>query len=327
MRYLGNKTSLLPFLDKHIKEFIGNDFSKFNHFYDLFSGTGSVSNHFKQYISIIANDFLINSYYVTYSKLLNKYPKDIDKYLSYLNESSIIGDITKHYSEGSKRLYFSKENGMKIDYIRNVLKNSKLEEELHHYLMYCFINSIHKVSNTTGVYGAFLKTLQNNNNLIVEKLPITSSNFTHTCHNTNASSILSQITENDILYLDPPYNNRQYGSNYHLLETIVSDREIVIKRVKDGKESVTGLVQYLPISNWCYKGKVEGELRECLGCKSKYIFMSYNSEGLIKGDRLKEIFEEYGELEIKENDYKRYKSNNGGDSVKNIRELLYCLRK
>ena len=71
MRYLGNKTSLLDFLDTHIKSFIGNDFSKFNHFYDLFSGTGSVSNHFKQYISIVSNDFLLSSYYVTYAKLLN----------------------------------------------------------------------------------------------------------------------------------------------------------------------------------------------------------------------------------------------------------------
>ena len=191
MRYLGNKTSLLDFLDTHIKSFIGNDFSKFNHFYDLFSGTGSVSNHFKQYISIVSNDFLLSSYYVTYAKLLNNYPSDLEKYIHYLNESCVLGDITKHYSEGSKRLYFSKENGMKIDYIRNFLKNSTINKDLHHYLMYCFIHSIHKVSNTTGVYGAYLKTLQNHNTLLVEKLPISPSKFTHYCHNNDASSLIN----------------------------------------------------------------------------------------------------------------------------------------
>lgn len=324
MRYIGNKTSLLPFLDTHIKEFIG-DFSNFDHFYDPFSGTGSVSNHFKQYISIIANDFLLSSYYVTYSKLLNKYPKNIDTILDFMNDSSILGDITKHYSEGSKRLYFSKENGMKIDFIRKFLSNSVLSEEQHHYLMYCFIDSIHNVSNTTGVYGAFLKTLQNKNNLVVKKLPINPSKFTHTSYNKEASSLIPQITEKDILYIDPPYNNRQYGSNYHLLETIVDTKDIVIKNVK-GNESITGLVNYLPVSNWCYKNKAEFELRKFLESKAKYIFMSYNNEGIIQENKLREIFQEYGKLEVKEYDYKKYRSNNGG-SRNNIRELLFCLKK
>lgn len=328
MRYIGNKTKLLDFIYETISEH--TDIYSISKFYDLFAGTGAVSNHMRIKYNIVANDILKSSYFVNKGLLQNKpiLPENIFNILNNLQEE---GFIYNNYSEtGSNRLYFSEENGKKIDGIRNYLfsekKNKNLSMEQFEYLMYCFIYAIHKVSNTTGVYGAYLKKLNGvaKNRLVLEELDIIETDKTIEVYNKNCIDLLEKIEENDIVYIDPPYNSRQYNSNYHLLETIVSDVDPKIKIVK-GKESVSGLPDNIEDSksSWCSKGLIEKEIEKIGNCKSKYVFMSYNNEGLISIEKIGEIFGKYGKVIIKKMDHKKYKSNiNSNKST--VEEVIIC---
>lgn len=331
MRYIGNKTKLLNFIEDTINEFVED--IDINKFYDLFAGTGSVSNFMKKKYNIVSNDILKSSYYVNKGLLQNKpkLPKDIFKILNNIETEDF---IYKNYSEtGSSRLYFSEKNGKKIDGIRNYLfselSSKKLSSKQFEYLMYCFICAIHKVSNTTGVYGAFLKTLNGvaKNDLIIEELEIIHTTKSIESYNTNCIDLLDLITENDIVYIDPPYNSRQYHSNYHLLETIVNKNNPKIKIIKD-IESKSGLPDNIDNlkSEWCSKTNIEKEIEKIAQCKSKYIFMSYNNEGLISIEKIKELCEKYGNIYIKYIDHKKYKSNENSNNAQ-VKEVIICIIK
>lgn len=329
MRYIGNKTKLLTFINDIIIEYTKN--ADINKFYDLFSGTGSVSNNMKSTYNIVSNDLLKSSYFINLG-LLNNKPELPDNIFDILNNQECEGFIYNNYSEmGSERLYFSQENGKKIDGIKKYLyeqyNSNNLTSQQFYYLMYCFIYSIHKVSNTTGVYGAFLKKLQSisKNTIIVEDLPINSTDKTIEVYNKDCIELLNLINENDIIYMDPPYNSRQYSSNYHLLETIVNETEPNIKIIKE-KESVAGLPDNLLKSKWCSKKTIVEEIEKIAKSKSKFIFMSYNNEGLITIDNIVNIFEKYGNVIIKKIEHKKYKSNQNSNS-KNVDEVVICLLK
>jgi adenine-specific DNA-methyltransferase len=219
-----------------------------------------------------------------------------------------------------------KIDGMRI-YIEELFTSNTININEYHYLLYCLLEAIHKVSNTTGVYGAYLKKLNSNaiKPIIFNKLTLVVSEKTHECYNIDCTNLIDSITENDILYLDPPYNTRQYGSNYHLLETIVKYTEPSIKIIKD-KASVSGLTNDLPKSKWCSKKHIIDELIKIIESKSNYIFISYNTEGLLSENDIKALLTKYGNVTIKRTDYKKYKSNvNNND--KHIEELLFCLIK
>jgi adenine-specific DNA-methyltransferase len=332
MRYIGNKTNILHWIKNCIDNFLEEDRDNINTFYDLFSGTGSVSEYFKNDYNIVGNDILISSCIITKAKLLNDIPSEstIDYHISILNTITNNGFITEKYSEGS-RLYFSKINGQKIDGIMQYLIDQKdkkiIDINTYHYLLYCVLDSIHKISNTTGVYGAYLKTLSSNakKDLIIQKLDIISSNKTHHCYNLDSIDLLDKVKENDIIYLDPPYNSRQYGSNYHLLETIIKYDNPTIKQI-NGNESITGLREDIISSKWCSKKYIKEELTKVLECKSKYICMSYNNEGLLTETEIKTLMENYGNVTIFKTIHKKYKSNKNNNK-KEIEEILFCLKK
>ena len=328
MRYIGNKNKLLEFIDETINEIIKN--KKIDKFYDLFAGTGSVSNHMKTKYNIISNDILKSSYLVNKGLLQNK-PELPENIFNILNKLEAEGFIYNNYSEtGSNRLYFSEQNGKKIDGIRNYLfselESKNLNSEQFEYLMYCFIVAIHKVSNTTGVYGAFLKKLNgvSKNMLIIEELDIIETNKSINVYNCNCIDLLEEINENDIVYIDPPYNSRQYNSNYHLLETIVNNVNPKIKIVKN-KESVSGLPDNIENSKslWCSKNLIEQEIEKIANCKSKYVFMSYNNEGLISINKIENIFGKYGKVIVKKIDHKKYKSNTNSNKS-TVEEVIIC---
>lgn len=327
MRYIGNKTNILTWLKECILKVITENnvpLEQIDRFYDLFSGTGSVAELFKDCFNITGNDILESSFIITKAKLLKKIPEEADRYIGILNTQSTQGFITEKYSEGS-RLYFSKENGMCIDGMIQYLKqNIDNQSELYYYLMFCILDAIHTVSNTTGVYGAFLKTLNSNSKkkIMAKKIDIKQTDKNHLCFNKDCIQLLESIKENDIIYIDPPYNSRQYSSNYHLLETIVKYDNPNIKLVK-GQESKTGLRSDLINSKWCSKKHIEEELVKVLESKSKFIFLSYNNEGLLEQSKIEEIMGRYGNVTVFKKEHKKYKSNkNNNERI--VYELLLC---
>ncbi|MBW1616202.1 MAG: DNA adenine methylase, partial [Deltaproteobacteria bacterium] len=126
-----------------------------------------------------------------------------------------------------------------------------------------------------------------------------------------------------ILYLDPPYNARQYGANYHILNTIAKYHSFIPK----GK---TGLPNYKK-SKYCSKNLVKKEFEELIkNANFKYIFLSYNNEGLMSGKYIKNIMSKYGKFSSASVNYQRFKADkdkNRKHIANNTKEYLYILEK
>ena len=295
MRYIGNKTNLLKNINQVIKDNCdGNE----KVFCDLFSGTSSVARFFKNRFKIISNDILYFSYVIqkatiennkvpSFKKIKNKL--NTENILDYLETTSIKNKkynkfIHDNYSPNDtcERMYLTSENAKRIDYIRNAIekwKNQKLiNESEYFYLLASLVEGVPYISNITGTYGAYLKDWDKRalNQFEMIRLNVIDNHEENECYREDANELIKKIT-GDILYIDPPYNSRQYLPNYHLLETIARYDKPNIK----GK---TGIRTYdKEKSNYCIKSKVYSELEELIcNARFKHIIMSYNQEGILK---------------------------------------------
>lgn len=311
MNYIGSKYSLLGFIDNTIKSIVGDDMSNLV-FCDLFAGTGIVGRYFKTQVSqVISNDWEYYSYILNRNYIGNHLEiKGKEEYIARLNQLNGVDDgfIFSQYclGGGHERQYFSDENGRKIDAARIAIegwKNSgEISDDLYYFLLCSLIESADKYANTASVYGAFLKTLKKS---AQKHIVITPANFQINSHNhqvyqEDANTLIQKIS-GDVLYLDPPYNARQYGANYHLLNTIAEYKEFVPK----GK---TGLRDYKK-SNYCSRVIVHDSFERLISdAKFKYIVLSYNNEGLMSIDTIKQIMSMYGRYQVFKKEYPRFRA-------------------
>lgn len=337
MNYIGSKLSLLGFLEESINKVVDKDCDIFC---DLFAGTGIVGSYFKKRgYKVIANDiqyysYVLNRHYIGNHKELHfaglakdvpslkgieiKNRKDfVCDYLS--NLKGVKGFIYKNYCLGGtedkqeSRQYFSNENGMRCDAIRQKIENWKdrrlISDDEYYFLIASLIESIDKYANTASVYGAFLKKLKKTaqNNFILKSANLIINDQDHDVFNEDINSVVGKIS-GDILYLDPPYNQRQYATNYHMLETIAKYDSPEIY----GK---TGLRKYQKQkSRYCSRMQVKEAFKDLiLKARSRYIFLSYNNEGLMTLKDIQEIMSlrgKYGNFTKEYNRFKADKSEN-----------------
>ncbi len=121
-------------------------------------------------------------------------------------------------------MYLNDENALRIDFARCTVEDWKtaglLSEDEYYYLAACIVEGIPFVSNTSGTYGAFHKDWERRSYKRYElyRLAVTHNGKQNRSFNENGADLLKHL-KGDILYIDPPYNARQYLSNYHVLET------------------------------------------------------------------------------------------------------------
>lgn len=329
MNYIGSKLSLLGFIDASVEQITGGNYSTVC---DLFAGTGVVGRHFKKKgKKIISNDiqyysFALNRHYIGNSQPLtfrglaqeiseltssNDKSKTVCSYLNNLNGAG--GFIYENYCPGGSknRQYFSDENGILCDAIRTKIENwhraSQITDDEYFFLLASLLEAIDKVANTASVYGAFLKQLKKSalKSLLLQPAELILSTQNHLIFNDDANKVAAENPV-DVLYLDPPYNQRQYATNYHLLETIAKYDNPEIH----GK---TGLREYSQQKSlYCSKAKVKNTFADLIkNAKAKYIFLSYNNEGLLALDDVREIMSSRGEYGFFTQDYHRFKADNG----------------
>lgn len=326
MRYYGAKTKLLPFIEKVVSSTGVNGTSNF---VDLFAGTTSVGRHFKKLgFTVISNDTLEFSYALSKTFIeLNKQPEflKLKRHLNVNQNQQIFehlnrienyneGFIYENYSPNGGRQYFSDENALKIDTYRLLIHNWKeagyLNELEYYYLITSLLRAVNLVSNVSGTYGAYLKTWDKRalNPLKMEEVEIIQSNTKNKAFKKDANELIKQIKP-DLLYLDPPYNTRQYASNYFILELIAEgwfDKKPKIY----GK---TGMREYEhQKSKYSSKSNALNALEDLVlnASKSKYILLSYNNEGIIPHNSIINALERIGEVETHTDNHKRYKSIN-----------------
>jgi len=356
MRFIGCKENLLGFIETFVKS---KDL-KGKVFCDLFAGTGSVAKHFKKLgYKIISSDLLYFSYvlqkvyieqnqYPKFTKLLkhlkidpveetlfasgSQNVKEIIKYLN--NLEGIEGFIYQNYSpEGIRgktyvRKYFTGDNAKKIDAIREKIeewkKSNLINEQEFYFLLASLIEAVPFVANISGTYAAFLKNWDKRafKKLTLEVPEIIKSKETHKVFYDNGLRALDRVKGIDILYLDPPYNERQYAPNYHILETIAKWDKPKIK-------GVTGMRPYEEQkSEFCNAKTGIEALREIIEKNNfKHLLLSYNDEGIMPENEILKLFNKAGKCEIAEQNYQRYKSNSNGKQKNKVKEKIYYLKK
>jgi adenine-specific DNA-methyltransferase len=317
LNYIGSKKTLLPFIYKSIIEDINIDNSVFC---DLFAGTGIVGRFFKNKTKkVISNDLEDFSY-----SLLKNYIENTEVFDIPFIPSPKEGFIYNNYcmGSGSERMYFSDYNGKLIDGIRIEIEKYKYNEKLYFFLICSLLESADKVANTASVYGAFLKNLKLTAQKEMELVPYyPDEGPSGEVYNEDVNNLIRKI-KGDILYLDPPYNTRQYSANYHLLNTISNYKEFV----PAGK---TGLPQYNK-SLYSRKREAKDVFFDLIqNADFEHIYISYNNEGIIPFDDFQDILSKFGNYKLYLYDgYRRFKADSNRDYISdNTVEFLHYLRK
>lgn len=206
---------------------------------------------------------------------------------------------------GNDRQYFSDDNDQnrchQIDY-RALAETGEISDDLYYFRLCCLLENAAKCANTASVYGAFFKHLKQSaqKTLVIAPADYQINNGEHEVYNEDANSLIKRI-EGDILYLDPPYNSRQYSANYHLLNTIADYKSFTPK----GK---TELREYNK-SNYCSKAKVQHTFKDLIrNARFRYIVLSYNNEGIMPMQTIEQIMTKYGNYQMFQKEHQRFKA-------------------
>jgi adenine-specific DNA-methyltransferase len=280
----------------------------------------------------VSNDAELYSYYITKAFALSQWSEKLKNIIDSLNNSKdgLAGFVTKNFSpwKESERMFFTVENAQRIDWCRQYIENIRpnVTEAEYVFLVASLVVSADAVSNLPAVYGMYLKNFKDKakKKLVIRPIHTNQSQVSTQSQVFNSSVLNSKFPKMDAVYLDPPYNGRQYSKNYFPLNIIAMTPEIADGQQLHGK---TGIPDDSFISTFCQKKSVEQSFETLVKTlDTQWIFISYNSESLITKDRMIQILSKYGETGVEEMDYKRFKSfsYNDGDSVT---EYLFFLRK
>lgn len=352
MRYIGNKTNILD----TIWALLAKNGVEGESFFDFFSGTAGVARYFKRKgYRVRSSDILYLSYCLQKCYIENNatpafgklpdtvkatggglFSDPLDSVLAWLDGiEPVQGFIYHNYTpDGTAaltqpRMYFSGDNGAKIDAIRQQIEvwrtGGQLEENEYYILLSCLIESVSFYANVAGVYAAFHKQWDPRavKPLHLRRVELLDNGKQNEVYQKDSIQLLDK-TDTDILYLDPPYNQRQYLPNYHLIETIAVYDNPIIKgvagtRCDEGKKS-----------DWCNARKALACLDEVAAkAKARHIVLSYNSEGIMSQELIMQTLAQYGKVRLEQFEHARFKSNTGGlaGTKKNIHEQLYILTK
>jgi adenine-specific DNA-methyltransferase len=335
VRYLGNKSSLLPEIYGLLND-KGLAYSQLTLF-DAFSGTGSVSAGLKSIYNLIINDNLLwCTQYVNGRLHANRVNFDdlgFDPFIFFEENKKIVkGFFYKNYSPGgSDRMYFTKENAGRIDLIRQTIQQwvdlELITKTEYDYLFYCLVESVSKVSNTTGVYGAFLKHWDPRSQKAISYSRLEDNgDYIHgiTVLNNKVEDVIAEV-DCDILYLDPPYTQNQYGTQYHLLETLAKYDSPEISKI-------TGSRKTSPMrSDWSKDVESHALFEKIISTtRAKYIVFSYSKDGFLKRDYIESVLKRYGYPETykcKKIGYKKYRNFKNRDSDGHFEYLFFIQKK
>lgn len=351
--YIGNKRALLPFIGKGI-DAVKSRLSKSKlRCLDLFSGTGVVSRYLKQHSSfLVANDlelyseitnrcYLSNSYEVSRSELvdsLNFLRVEIERNWTRGFIAELYAPASDESVKQGERVFYTRRNAEYLDTAR--IQISRLPPELQIYFLAPLIAKASVHANTSGVFKGFYKSkdgvgqfgghgqdaLTRIKRDIEIELPVLSRfscEYQVTRADANAYFDTSSSTEFDLAYLDPPYNQHPYGSNYFMLNLLAT-----YERPSEISE-VSGIPVGWNRSRYNQRREAEIALFEVIKrCPARYVMVSYNSEGFIPHERFLDVMNECGKLSVLETPYNTFRgSRNLNNRPIHVTEFLYLLEK
>lgn len=326
-RYLGSKAKLLDF----IKETVEKECGEISSFIDLFAGTGNVASIFnKPNIKVIVNDLLVSNYYSYCAWFGNddyNSEKVKDIILSY-NNLNVIED--NYFSINFANTYFSLDNSRKIGHIRQSIEDKyqlgDINKREYAILITALLYAMDRIANTVGHYDAYRLHGELNKEFTMLELDIPKQNINskNEIYREDANQLIKKITA-DIVYIDPPYNSRQYCDAYHLLENVATWKKpevfgVALKMDRD--KSIK--------SKYCTKSATRqfSELIDSIDCK--YILVSYNnmgqkgagrSQAKIDDTDILKLLSNKGNVKVFETDFNQF--NAGKTSIEDHKERLF----
>ena len=323
-RYLGSKYKLLEFIEKIVQEHTKNC----KIFLDLFAGTGVVADYFNKKYDVVLND-LLKCNYISYECFFSD--------LEY-NEKKVMDIIEKYnkkyvkkenyYSKNFKNTYLNEKNLKKVGFIRDDIDNLFDKEVINKreraILITSLVYAVDKIANTVGHYDAYRKNGDLEKELILKFPQIENkNNRNNKIFCMDANELVKELKA-DIVYIDPPYNSRQYSDAYHFLENIATNN----------KPEVFGVAKKMDRthikSKYCLSNAKETLEELVENIEAKYILFSYNntqqkansrSNGRISDDEILEILKSKGEVIVFEKDFNPFTV--GKTNIENHSERIF----
>jgi len=348
--YIGNKRKLLPLIRSAI-ELTQKGNSSLSHpysrtgaapfFCDLFAGSGVVSRLAKTMgFRVLANDWepyseCINRAYVATNTLpafanLGGIEKAFAELNALLGERGYIATHycpadDEHYDTTRERMFYTQENGRRIDAMRGQIarwrESHKIDAVEESVLLAPLIYQASYCSNTSGVFkgfhngwgGATKTAWYRIRSFLTIRPPLLFDNGVENVVTCEDASALADRIECDVAYIDPPYNQHQYGSNYHLLNTVALWDKPPISEFISGngardKAAIRKDWRVLRRSPYCYRSTALAEFEGLLSrLRAHWVLVSYSTDGIIETGELLRSLGRLGSLEVVTRQYKRYR--------------------
>lgn len=347
--YIGNKRKLLGLIGQAL---LHTDTLPGNTFLDLFAGSGVVSRFAKSLgYRVIANDFepytkAINSCYIACNRApgftsiggyqaaidyLNNLPPHIDWVTAHLCPRDDVA-----YDTSVDRMFYMRKNGVRIDAIRHQIEQWKADGTIdaseEAALLAPLLYQACYASNTSGVFKGFHNGWGGQTKTalyrIAGDLSLSPAVFLDngldnlvTCCDAQIIANELQLEEIDIAYLDPPYNQHPYGSNYHVLNSIALwDKPALSKTIMRGsKAAIRKDWRIKRRSAYNYKSKAEGAYRKLIqSLGARFIITSYSTDGIMSLEEILKMSVERGRVHLEMREYKRYRVSTQRFSAKPI---------
>lgn len=349
--YIGNKRALLPFIGlgvEAVKQRLGKARLRV---LDLFSGTGIVARFLKAHAEhLIVNDLeaysqVTNECYLRNEQAVNReqLAAELRELRATIRERWAPGFLTELYAPkdeariGSEdRVFYTRRNAIFLDTAAQAI--AAMPENTRPFFLAPLLAEASVHANTSGVFKGFYKTREGvgqfggtgRNALsrilgeIELALPVLSRfDVPFEVHRQDANALARELPEVDLAYLDPPYNQHPYGSNYFMLNLLVNYRRPAeVSRV-------SGIPTDWNRSRYNQRGEVERAMAELVAaCPAKFLLISYNSEGFLPRERFAEMLARAGKVTVLETAYNTFRgSRNLRARPIHVKEYLYLVQR
>lgn len=325
-RYLGNKYKLLPFITRVVE----NECKNINTVADIFAGTGAVASAFIDK-KITTNDIMYSNYicHVAWFSSEHYSEEKVIKIITQYNNLKITED--NYMSDNFSNTYFSLDDCRKIGFIRQDIEDKfnsgYINARERALLITSLLYAMDKIANTCGHYDAYRQGVEFEKHLeLYVPQPEPDVNENNVCYNMDTNELAPEI-EADLIYIDPPYNSRQYCDAYHLLENVA----------RWEKPEVFGVARKMDRtalkSDYCTQKATVAFENLIDSIHARYILLSYNnmankgndrSNAKISDDDIMKILSKKGKVKVFSEDYKAF-STGKSDIQANQERLFLCI--
>lgn len=351
--YIGNKRALLGHIGQvveDVKRRLGKDRLRV---FDVFSGSGIVSRYLKAHASsIVSNDIEDYAAIAGQCYLRNRSTVDLQALSEIVDEMNRrveeeplkTGFIEELYAPRDEeritredRVFYTRDNARRLDGYRRMIDTAP--EDVRELLLAPLLSQASVHSNTAGVFKGFYKNRETKigqfggtgsdalvrikGKIVLEPPVLSRFECDYEVLQEDANGAARRVGDLDLAYIDPPYNQHPYGSNYFMLNLLVRyERPEKISRV-------SGIPAEWQRSGYNVRAKSLPLMRDLLHhLDAKFLLVSFNNEGFIATDEMRALLEEVGSVEVLETPYNAFRgSRNFNNRPIHVTEQLFLVER